>query len=99
MGIESQESTDFEWLTWRRVRVLRHLAAFRSESEIAELENVSYNTVRSAVEAIKNRTGLHTVRDMGRWWLEAGPEWLSWAAKQGGLDMNPDGSQRKRDGS
>lgn len=92
MAIEANEPIDFEWITWPRVRVLAGLAALRSESEIAATQGVSHSTVRSAVEAIKYHTNLRDVRDIGRWWLETGPIWLAWAAKQAGVQLKPDGS-------
>ncbi len=76
MAIEANEPIDFEWITW----------------SIGDLLGVSHSTVRSAVEAIKYHTDLRDVRDIGRWWLETGPIWLAWAAKQAGLQLKPDGS-------
>ena len=34
--------TNYEWITYSRARVLRELAAFRSEREIAERLGISY---------------------------------------------------------
>lgn len=92
MAFETKEPIDFEWITWPRVRVLAGLAALRSEPEIAATLGVSHSTVRSTVGAIKYHTNLRDVRDIGRWWLETGPIWLAWAAKQAGVQLKPDGS-------
>ncbi len=90
MAFETNQQ--FDWITWPRARVLGQLAVNRTEPEIAQALGVSHTTVRSAVEAIKLRTDLRDVREIGRWWQETGPLWLAWAANQAGLRIKQDGS-------
>ena len=90
--MQANEKVDFDWITRPRARVLGHLAAFRTEREIAELLTVSHSTVRGTVEAMKGHTGIRDVREIGRWWRVTGPIWLAWTAEQGGLQMKQDGS-------
>ena len=90
--MQDHEEFDFEWLTWRRIRVLAGLAALRTERQVAEEAGIAYSSVRGTVEAIKQYTGLPNVREIGRWWLDAVPKWLAWAAEQAGLQLKGDGS-------
>jgi hypothetical protein len=85
--------TNYEWITYSRVRVLRELAAFRTEREIAANLGITYDGIRSVVEDVKRYTGLGTVREIGRWWLEEAPLWMEWAAK---LGSNRRRSRRRR---
>lgn len=84
--------TNYEWITYSRVRVLRELAALRTEREIAANLGISYEGVRSAVREIKRYTGLDDVRSIGRWWLVEAPKWAAWAAHQGGVRAEGDGA-------
>lgn len=77
--------SEFEWITWSRVRVLRELSEFRTAREIAVSLSMSYDGVRSIIRDIKVETQLSSVRDIGRWWSATAPHWLSWAAQQGGV--------------
>lgn len=76
---------NYEWITWSRARVLRELADRQTECQAAKHLGMTYNGVRSVVEDIKQYTGLDDVRDIGRWWAKEWPNWLKWAAQQGGL--------------
>jgi hypothetical protein len=78
---------DYEWITPSRARVLRELAAFRTEREAALNLGITYEGVRSIVEAIKEHTDLASVREIGRWWLAEAPKWAGWAAEQGGVRL------------
>ncbi|MBK7330085.1 MAG: hypothetical protein IPI85_13670 [Dehalococcoidia bacterium] len=64
--------------------VLRELADGRSERDAAERLGIAYSSVRSVVEELKNKTGLHSVREIGRWWRGQAGEWLAWCAEQAG---------------
>jgi hypothetical protein len=75
---------NYEWITWSRARVLRELAHFRTEREIAEILGMTYEGVRSIVRDLKHHTGLDSVRDIGRWWIDEASAWLKWAGEQGG---------------
>jgi hypothetical protein len=85
MSIQGQDGFDYEWLTYSRVRVLRELAEYRTEAEGADNIGMTFSGFRSIVEDIKNKSGLHSVRDIGRWWRCEAPRWLAWVAEQGGL--------------
>jgi hypothetical protein len=85
VAFEAREQIDYEWITPSKARVLRELAMFHTEREGAANLRISYEGFRSAVEVIKDHTGLRDVREIGRWWLKTGPEWLKWMAEQGGV--------------
>jgi hypothetical protein len=72
--------------------VLRQLALFHTEREGAATLGIRYEGLRSAVEVIKDHTGLRDVREIGRWWLKFGPKWLEWMAEQGGVGTEGYGS-------
>ncbi|MBK9343786.1 MAG: hypothetical protein IPN07_12315 [Dehalococcoidia bacterium] len=84
MAMRGIESQDWAWFTFSRVRVLRELADGRSERDAAERLGIAYSSVRSVVEELKNKTGLHSVREIGRWWRGQAGEWLAWCAEQAG---------------
>jgi hypothetical protein len=58
VSIEGRERFDYEWLTPRRVRVLRELETEATEKEAAEHLGVSYESVRSTVEDLKANLGV-----------------------------------------
>jgi hypothetical protein len=92
VAAQAVNSIDYEWFSYRRVRVLRELAQFRTEREGAASLGIAYTSFRGTVQEVKNKTGLHDVREIGRWWLAERPKWLAWVAKQGGLSREGDGS-------
>lgn len=82
--MQGQGQVDWELLTYTRVRVLRELADFKKEREIARELGVAYATVRSHVAHLKSLTGRSDIREMARWWRERGcAEWLEWCGSQG----------------
>lgn len=83
--MQDREQLDWSWLTYSRVRVLRELADDRSEREAAETLGITYEGVRSVIEAIKDRTGLGSVRELRRWWRQNRGIWLAWVAEQAGM--------------
>lgn len=66
MAMQGIETRDWEWFTYSRVRVLRELADDRTEREAAENLGIAYDSVRSIVEDLKNKTGLQNVRELRR---------------------------------
>lgn len=85
MAMQDRENGDWSWLTYSRVRVLRELAADRTERETAELLGMSYHGVRSIVVTIKAQTGLGSVREVRGWWRANREAWLDWVMDQGGM--------------
>ena len=83
--MQDREQLDWAWLTISRVRVLRELADDRSEREAAETLGITYDGVRSITEAIKDQTGLGSVRELRRWWRQNRGVWLAWVAEQAGM--------------
>jgi len=92
MALQGLNRTDYEWFTYRRVRVLRELAQVRTEREGAANLGIEYTSFRGTVQEIKDTTGLREVREIGRWWLVERPKWLAWVADQGGVRRERDGS-------
>ncbi len=85
MAMQDREQLDWSWLTYSRVRVLRELAHDRSEREAAETLGITYDGVRSIIEAIKDQTGLGSVRELRRWWRQNREVWLDWVMEQAGM--------------
>ena len=84
----AEEARSLERLTFSRVRVLRELAEGRTEREIAQRLQMTYNGVRSHVQDLKDLTGCRDVRELGRWWRRNGPRWLEWVAGSGNCEVN-----------
>lgn len=85
MAVQGNEQIDWVWFTYSRVSVLRELADARTEREAAERLGISYHSVRSIAEDLKNKTSLRDVRELGRWWRENREPWAAWVLEQGGL--------------
>ena len=85
MAMEDREQVDWSWLTYSRLRVLRELEADRTEREAADVLGVTYDGVRSAVEAMKIQAGLASVREMRGWWGQNRGLWLEWVLEQAGM--------------
>lgn len=85
MVVESQLEFDWSWVTPRRLQLLGMILAELSEHEIAEEMGISYSTVRSHVEELKRYTGQASVRDIRRWWREAGPQYVAYVARLAGV--------------
>jgi hypothetical protein len=78
---------DWNWFTPSRVRILRELELERTEHEAARTLGVAYTTVRGHVAAIKERTGLRTVRHVRQWWRQNRAAWAVWVLAQGGVGL------------
>ena len=85
MAMQARERIDWAWFTPSRVGVLRELADDRTEREAGERMGIAYDSVRSIVEDLKNKTGLQSVREMRRWWRGNRAAWLAWCAQLGGV--------------
>jgi DNA-binding CsgD family transcriptional regulator len=85
MSIQGHDGFDYEWLTPRRVRVMRELEADYTEREAAEHLGVSYESVRSTVEELKAKLGVHSVREIRQWWRAQREGWVAWCAEQAGV--------------
>jgi len=85
VAAQGPDQLDWGSFTYARVRVLRGLADFKSEREIAGDLGVAYTTIRTHVSQLKLLTGFGDVREMARWWRECGcGEWLEWCRFQAG---------------
>lgn len=85
MAMQARERVDWAWLTPSRVGVLRELADDRTEREAGERLGITYDSVRSIVEDLKNKTGMQSVRELRRWWRENRGAWLAWCAVLAGV--------------
>lgn len=85
VSIQGQEGFDYEWLTPRRVRVLRELETEATEKEAADHLQVTYEAVRSAVEELKEKLEVRSVRELRQWWRAHREGWLAWCARQAGI--------------
>lgn len=78
----NQEFFDWESVTFARARMLALLADGRTEREVGVRLQITYDSVRSLVEALKTITGHRDVREIGRWWREKRGAWLAWCEEQ-----------------
>lgn len=85
MAVEDREDVDWAWVTTQRLRVLALLTDERTEQEIADELRVAYSTVRSHVEELKRYTGQGSVKEIRRYWREAGPRYVAYVARLAGV--------------
>ena len=83
MSVQSHTRIDYEWITFSKARVLAQLEAEFTEREGANNLAMPYETFRSAVEDIKQRIGLSSVKEIRWWWRENYEPWCQWLAVQG----------------
>lgn len=85
MAVEDREDIEWAWVTPQRLRVLALLADERTEQQIADELGVAYTTVRSHVEELKRHTGHGSVREIRKYWKEAGPRYVAYVARLAGV--------------
>jgi DNA-binding CsgD family transcriptional regulator len=85
MGTAMDEVHIFERLTLARVRMLRELGEGYTATVIADRLGMTVNGVRSAVDDLRDITGIAESGEIGRWWRKAGgPSYIAFLAGRGG---------------